>query len=347
MKKFISLVVVCIFSLGLVGCGKKITTEDLRANEWLIETKEAANMIMKFSDHVISYSIDTSSMGTDTSNELEALGEDFAKAMLDQVLVKVEYTLDGDEIKIQDSENDEKFIYYKITKDGKNLVLDPVKDNNAEKLTLQPYTAPKKTEKTKSSETSQTSSSEDKRSTAEAEYHATLDEYTQKLEDAAQKLTTELNAEAQSNTAGMAGLKTIMTGKTAQLDALMNDAATKLSGISTEYDATAEYQKFYDQIMAIYTNVSKQLESAYSAQLESYSQTAEVSAIEVPEQPQQNTETPAPAAQYVTVQSGDSPAMIAQNAGITLEELAQLNGIDPYTAILSSWSAIKSEMIKS
>ena len=49
----------------------KITTEDLKANDWLAESsqEEYPNMIVSFSDHVMSVSVDTDSMSSSAKDE--------------------------------------------------------------------------------------------------------------------------------------------------------------------------------------------------------------------------------------------------------------------------------------
>ena len=50
---------------------QKITTEDLKANDWLAESsqEEYPNMIVSFSDHVMSVSVDTDSMSSSAKDE--------------------------------------------------------------------------------------------------------------------------------------------------------------------------------------------------------------------------------------------------------------------------------------
>ena len=66
MKKVSVGIWVLFTFLLLTACGQKITTEDLKANDWLAESsqEEYPNMIVSFSDHEMSVSVDTDSMSS-------------------------------------------------------------------------------------------------------------------------------------------------------------------------------------------------------------------------------------------------------------------------------------------
>ncbi|MFD2389554.1 LysM peptidoglycan-binding domain-containing protein [Enterococcus gallinarum] len=168
MKK-ISMGIFTVFTIFLLAaCGNKVKTEDLKANDWIAEAsnKEEPNMIISFSDHVMSVSVDTKSMKSSAKDEWEKLGEEFAKQIVDQLNYKLEYSLEKNTIKIQDTEDDNAFVYYTVSKENENIVLTPdEKKNNdssdAQKLILKPYTKKKNIESTTSSTKETTSSSED------------------------------------------------------------------------------------------------------------------------------------------------------------------------------------------
>lgn len=149
--------------LFLAACGNKITTEDLKANDWIAESsnKDEPNMIISFSDHVMSVTVDTDSMTSNAKDEWEQLGEDIAKQLIDQMSYKLEYVLEKDTIKIQDTDDEEAFVYYIVSKEDENIVFTPDEKQNkdesdAEKLVLKPYTKKKEVETSSSSSTEET-----------------------------------------------------------------------------------------------------------------------------------------------------------------------------------------------
>lgn len=159
MKKVLGFVGAFSFFLFLGGCTPKIETKDLTANDWIIEgeKKDDPNMIASFSDHVVSFSVDTSSIPSSSKDEWEALGEEFAKQLLDQMSYKFEYTLkDNTMVWKKDGKISKKDATYTVAKDEKNLILTP-KDSKDKKddLILKPYT-----KKTKSEDNTKTSSSD-------------------------------------------------------------------------------------------------------------------------------------------------------------------------------------------
>lgn len=167
MKKVSVGIWVLFTFLLLTACGQKITTEDLKANDWLAESsqEEYPNMIVSFSDHVMSVSVDTDSMSSSAKDEWEKLGEEFAKKIIDQLDYKLEYVLEEDTIRIQDSVDDEDFVYYTVSKEDENIIFTPDEkknddDSGAEKLVLKPYTKKKEVESSSSSTEQTTVSSE-------------------------------------------------------------------------------------------------------------------------------------------------------------------------------------------
>lgn len=167
MKKISVGVIAVITIFFLAACGTKITTEDLKANDWISETssEDDPNMILSFSDHVMSVSIDTESMASDAKDEWEKLGEDLAKQFIDQMSYKLEYTLEKDTIKIQDIDDEKAFVYYTVSKEDENIIFTPDEkqnkdDSDAQKLILKPYTKSKEPESSSSSTEQTTASSE-------------------------------------------------------------------------------------------------------------------------------------------------------------------------------------------
>lgn len=167
MKKISLGVFALIAIFFLAACGKKITTEDLKANDWIAESssEDEPNMLLSFSDHVMSVSIDTDSMTSSAKDEWEQLGEDIAKQLIDQMSYKLEYVLKKDTIKIQDTDDEEAFVYYIVSKEDENIVFTPDEKQNkdesdVQKLVLKPYTKKKEKESSSSSTEETTVSSE-------------------------------------------------------------------------------------------------------------------------------------------------------------------------------------------
>lgn len=172
MKKISLGVFALIAIFFLAACEKKITTEDLKANDWIAEasSEDEPNMLLSFSDHVMSVSIDTDSMTSSAKDEWKQLGEDIAKQLIDQMSYKLEYVLEKDTIKIQDTDDEEAFVYYIVSKEDENIVFTPDEKQNkdesdAEKLVLKPYTKKKEVETSSSSSTEETTVSSEQAAT--------------------------------------------------------------------------------------------------------------------------------------------------------------------------------------
>ncbi|SFE32226.1 LysM domain-containing protein [Enterococcus casseliflavus] len=172
MKKISVGVIAVITIFLLAACGTRITTEDLKANDWISETSsdDDPNMLLSFSDHVMSVSIDTDSMTSNAKDDWGKLGEDLAKQIIDQMSYKLEYTLEKDTIKIQDTDDEKAFVYYTVSKEDENIIFTPDEkqnkdDSDAEKLVLKPYTKKKEVETSSSSSTEETTVSSESATT--------------------------------------------------------------------------------------------------------------------------------------------------------------------------------------
>lgn len=89
------------------------------------------------------------------------MGEDLAKQLIDQMSYKLEYVLDKDTIKIQDTDDEDANVYYSVSKEDENIILTPDEkknddDSDAEKLVLKPYTKKEAVETSSSSSTEET-----------------------------------------------------------------------------------------------------------------------------------------------------------------------------------------------
>ncbi|MCD5000869.1 peptidoglycan-binding protein LysM [Enterococcus saccharolyticus] len=154
MKKkfgFLS-VLIPLFLVFLVGCSNKITQDDLKENKWVVESPEEdnPNMILSFSDHVMSMTIDIDSFVTTPRDEWEAMGEEFAKTLIEQMEIKTEYSIENNEITIQNPDDSDEVVTYEFSREDDNILFMPPKDDEElEQMTLIPYV--EKTEETSSS----------------------------------------------------------------------------------------------------------------------------------------------------------------------------------------------------
>ncbi|WP_244897429.1 hypothetical protein [Enterococcus thailandicus] len=298
MRKVLGSLALFVLLFFFTGCEKNITTKDLKANDWLIETTKEGepNIIASFSDHVVSFSIDTSEMDS-KANEWEALGEEFAKTLVEQMNYKFEYTLKNNEMVWKDDKDKKNDATYIVSKEKKDLILAPDKNNksdNKEKLILKPYTKRKtiKSTKSTSSSSNKKSSSTTKASTSTAfstkestteistvattnDYQAILNEYTTSLQSSTPSLIEEFRSEAANNTSGVDGLAAISNNKVEKLAMIstegMNQMANYHYSISDNY---ATYESWASKLTDVYTTESQKIISEYLA----YSMTVAVDA---------------------------------------------------------------------
>lgn len=159
MKKIMTTISLIAFVFILTACSK-ITTEDLKANQWYMTSKDdSANVIVSFSDHVMTLKPDLDSIPSTAENEFEKIGEEFGKQLFKDIDFKLEYELKGNTAKIQDVETKE-FVEYTIKKDGDKLIFTPTdsyKKEGKESFELEKY-MPKKKTKTSSTSSKESSS---------------------------------------------------------------------------------------------------------------------------------------------------------------------------------------------
>lgn len=166
MKKIVGILSLLLLTVLVTACGNKVSVEDLKANDWQMdmeENKEDINFKVSFSDHIMTWAPDMSTMKSEASNEWEKMGEDLGKQIAENIKYKVEYELKGktihlkeDDLKLDDD--------YTIEKNGKDIVLAPDK-KDGKKLVLTPYSK-KNTEK----ESSTTKSATDKKKSVDLSY---------------------------------------------------------------------------------------------------------------------------------------------------------------------------------
>ncbi|GAA2897155.1 LysM domain lipoprotein [Enterococcus casseliflavus] len=379
MKKISVGIWVLFTFLLLTACGQKITTEDFKANDWITESsnKEYPNMIVSFSDHVMSVSVDTDSMSSSAKDEWEKLGEEFAKQIIDHLDYKLEYVLEEDTIRIQDSVDDEDFVYYTVSKEDENIIFTPDEkknddDSGAEKLVLKPYTKKKEVESSSSSTEQTTVSSE----SAAANLDDIIEAFTQ------QSLVVYNPRDMTKDDFGIAP----MSATSAKIFSLVetdNEDDQRNARLLTfdNLDDLKATKQYYDDLgkdsamLFSYTAVNEdelvlmQFNGQLSQDLvEKYAKAASLELTKSPfasnstesevfssesvaaysEESVQPVEVPAsseetvpessvpaqPVEKYTTVQKGEGPPQIAARVGISVEELYELNGIDPNNFML-------------
>jgi len=144
MKKWIKGLLLGTLGLTfLVGCSSNVSEDDLKENNWSIEPEEedVPNMIASFSDHVMTLKVDVDSIESTATDEWEQMGEDFAKELASEMDFKFEYTLDGDQITLQDTENEDESNDFEVSEEDDNIIFTPTDDSDedVETITLRPY----------------------------------------------------------------------------------------------------------------------------------------------------------------------------------------------------------------
>lgn len=144
MRKFTKGLMLGILSLAvLAGCSTNVSEDDLKANDWTIEPEEedVPNMIASFSDHVMTVNVDVDGIESTATDEWEQMGEDFAKELASEMDFKLEYTLDGDQVTLQDTENEDESNTFKVSEEDDNITFTPSEDesdDDIETIVLEP-----------------------------------------------------------------------------------------------------------------------------------------------------------------------------------------------------------------
>lgn len=160
MKKIVGILTLLLLSFLLTACGKNITVDDLKAHNWVTKaTNNEPSMIVKFTDHIVSFKVDVDSMKSTASNEWESIGEELGKSIVDEMEFKYEYTLEKNKLTWIDDEDKNNNAVYDLEKDGNNLILTPNKEENEkdrENLVLKPYSKKAKVKNNSTTSTEKT-----------------------------------------------------------------------------------------------------------------------------------------------------------------------------------------------
>lgn len=167
-------------------------------------------------------------------------------------------------------------------------------------------------------------------------YQNILDEYTTKIQSATPGLIQEFKNESVNNTSGIDGLAAISNNKVERLAIISNEGISKMSDLhhllSDDYST---YESWATKLTDVYTTESQKIIGEYLA----YFSNQENKPITNSASPQDseladpvNQETPSETT--TVVQSGEGPRQIAERAGITVDQLFSLNGMDPNNYLL-------------
>lgn len=115
MKKSLLGLIVFLSLLTLTSCRNKVTTKELMANEWAVNSNvDEVVMIVSFSEDTATFKINTDEHTSTAKNELEKAGEELGKQIANKIEYKVKYHLKNNQIRW---ENEGKEVAYKIKKE--------------------------------------------------------------------------------------------------------------------------------------------------------------------------------------------------------------------------------------
>lgn len=166
----------------LAACSKNVTVDDLKANDWIAKGQDdEVNMIVSFSDHVMTMNVDASGLKSTAENEWEALGEELGTALVNSMEFKLEYELKGDQAKIEDPDTN-KFLEYTVSREDDKIIFKPNDDKEKENFVLEKYTK-SKVEKSTSTKDSNSNSSSSKVSESSSSTVAAIESSTPEYEE--------------------------------------------------------------------------------------------------------------------------------------------------------------------
>lgn len=138
MKKMAISLITLLLMVIAVGCGNRnenITKEDLQKNDWIAETEDDdddAVMTVTFSETNLTFGIDTSSLQLEEDDELDELGAAFAAGIWEEFEYTLNYTLEDNQLVMQDTEDETEMAHFFLERDGKNIIFTPTEEMNDE-----------------------------------------------------------------------------------------------------------------------------------------------------------------------------------------------------------------------
>ena len=288
MKKIVSGLIAIIALFVLSACNRSITTEDLKAHDWITESKNSdPNIIISFTDHIVTFKADTSYMASTATNEWGKMGEDLGKSIVDNMNFKYEYKLQKNRITWIDDEKNDNDATYTIEKDDDNLILTPSDDNkDAEELILKPY------------KKSKSSLSIAKSSTTESSIDSTKESSTTSSSSMSNNFSTSESLNKNNIDAN--------PGYT--------DSVAQQQAEQSQVEQQIAQQKQVRE-------VQESAEQAAAEQAASQSQAKAASASQKAATPSSTT-----GGETTTVQAGEGLQQVANRTGIPVETLSELNG---------------------
>lgn len=167
-------------------------------------------------------------------------------------------------------------------------------------------------------------------------YQNILDEYTTKIQSATPGLIQEFKNESVNNTSGIDGLAAISNNKVEKLAIISNEGLSKMSDLyyllSDEYST---YESWATKLTDVYTIESQKIVGEYLAYFSNQENKQITNSANSPDsEPADSINKETPSETTTIVQSGEDPRQIAERAGITVDQLFSLNGIDPNNYLL-------------
>lgn len=174
-------------------------------------------------------------------------------------------------------------------------------------------------------------------------YQNILDEYTTKIQSATPGLIQEFKNESVNNTSGIDGLAAISNNKVEKLAIISNEGISKMSDLyyllSDEYST---YESWATKLTDVYTIESQKIVGEYLAYFSNQENKQITNSANSPDaEPADSINKETPSETTTIVQSGEDPRQIAERAGITVDQLFSLNGIDPNNYLLYPGQELK------
>ncbi|WP_262119603.1 hypothetical protein [Enterococcus casseliflavus] len=124
-----------VFAVGCGNSNENVTQEDLQKNDWLVESEDDEDeviMTVSFTENELTFGIDPSSLESEAASEMEELGEAFVEEFLAQFEYTMNYTLDENELMMQNPDNEHETTFFTLERDGKKIIFTPTEEMNDE-----------------------------------------------------------------------------------------------------------------------------------------------------------------------------------------------------------------------
>lgn len=137
--------------------------------------------------------------------------------------------------------------------------------NSAEKTSTSSKEATSTSDKTSEKASSESQAPKEESKSADEQYQAILDEYTQKIKEAAPKLVDEYNAEYPNNQNGVEGLAELSNDKISELAEISNEGIQEMANVhltsgSGKYE---DYEDWATKLTDVYMEQAELITDAY------------------------------------------------------------------------------------